>query len=127
MQAEYWKLEGDTYALYTYNQNVIQAARQASLAVTAEYVKGGDLIAVQFSGPKATITEITKKKFGEKPVKEAIEDSKQPCGLAKKKCSLCGKLFEARSNAQAFCDGCRSEGYRKTTRNRVSRHRSKTG
>lgn len=76
MQAEYWKLAGDTYVLYTDNQNVMQAARRASLTVIAEYVKGGNLIAVQFSGPKATITEIAKKMFDVISVKRSINEER---------------------------------------------------
>jgi len=64
----YWKLDKETFALYTTNAHIKEPAIKAGLKVMAYYYsKDGKLEAIQFVGDKKTVVNLAKRRVPFKP------------------------------------------------------------
>lgn len=67
-EKDYWKLDKDTYALYTTNANIKELAIKEGLKVMARYyTRDGKLYAMQFVGNKETVMKIYRRELPFKP------------------------------------------------------------
>ena len=67
-EKDYWKLDKDTYALYTTNANIKEQAINEGLKVMARYyTRDGKLYAMQFVGNKETVMKIYRRELPFKP------------------------------------------------------------
>lgn len=67
-EKDYWKLDKDTYALYTTNANIKELAINEGLKVMARYyTRDGKLYAMQFVGNKETVMKIYRRELPFKP------------------------------------------------------------
>ncbi|MGI6286267.1 hypothetical protein SEF58_10690 [Neomoorella humiferrea] len=126
MITEAWCLENDVYCLFTQNENVAIAAKEAGLKIMADYYKNGKLYALQFLGSEDKVKDIVNQQFPEIPLKNPKEAERRIVAH-KVKCVRCGRDVLTTANRQKYCPNCRTKAYaeahRKAVRNHYLKHK----
>ncbi|GFN24287.1 hypothetical protein [Thermanaeromonas sp. C210] len=127
---EAWPLEGDLYALYTQNQEVVKLAQRYGLKLMADYydARTGKLLAMQFVGSKEIVESLIEQKVGEMPLLANPDiDFEFSTGIRKPvarkvACAGCGSVFQATSNRQKYCSRCKKIAYAEAHRKAVRKY-----